>query len=600
MAKNNQTRKSLQAKETWASLGRILREVMAYRGLVATAILATVLATWISILGPRELGKATTLLFQGIHAMVAGTGQVDYASIGQILVTVLLIYLASTVLNGVQGYVLATVSESVGYRIRQRMMAKVNRMPMAYFESQPIGEVLSRITNDVDSLSASLSQGASQLLTSVATMLGVGIIMFTLHPLLASLVILLVPVAVVMLRWIMGYSQQYFQSQQEALGRLNSQIEETYGGQRIVRAFNQQSQTLDQFDKINHSLYENSWKAQFFSGIMFPLVRFISSLGYVLVVSVGGYLVVLGQLNVGEIQAFIQYVNRFTRPIMQISQIVNLFQQMAAAGERVFEFLDEAEESQLEGETLDLREVQGQVAFDGLSFAYDPAEPVIHNFNSQIQAGQKVALVGPTGAGKSTMVKLLMRFYDVDQGAIRLDGENIQTYSRASYQKAMAMVLQDTWLFKGSIMENIRYGRLEASDAEVVAAAKSARIHRIIQSLPGGYDFQLNEETDNISQGEKQLLTIARAILADRPILILDEATSSVDTRTEGLIQEAMVTLMQGRTSFVIAHRLSTIKDSDLILYMEDGDVVEQGNHQDLMALDQRYANLYRSQFASQ
>lgn len=583
----------------FTSLKRVLKGLAEFKGLIVVVLISTVLSTVLTIFGPRELGKATTLIFEGITRLVQGTGGMDFQAIGRVLVWVATLYIISAIFSAIQGYAMITMTETYTYRLREAMMDKINRMPMAYFESTPYGEVLSRIVNDVDTLGASLSQSAAQLLTSVATIIGIGIIMFSMNGLLAILVILIVPVSVIIIQWITRYSQRYFRSQQRTLGVMTGQVEEVYSGLNIVQAFNQEEETKEEFEASNDRMWQDAWRSQFYSGILFPLMRLLSNLGYAMVVIVGAFQVIMGRMSVGEIQAFTQYVNRFTQPISQISQIMNLMQTMAASADRVYEFLDEAEESQTEGDNLVVAEVEGDVTFEHVHFGYVPGQTIIHDFSAKVQSGQKVALVGPTGAGKSTIVKLLMRFYDVDGGSIRLDGEANTRYSRQSYQQAMAMVLQDTWLFKGTIMENIRYGRLDASDEEVIKAAKQARVHHFIQSLPGGYHFELSEDAANISQGQRQLLTIARALLADRPVLILDEATSSVDTRTESLIQEAMVELMKGRTSFVIAHRLSTIRDSDLIFYMEDGDIVEQGDHDTLMDLSGRYANLYNSQFAT-
>ena len=491
------------------------------------------------------------------------------------------------------------VTETVTYELRKNMIAKIDRMPMSYFESRPYGEVLSRINNDVDTLGQSLSQGVTQLFTSVLTMIGIAGIMLSMNWVLAIVVMLIVPISIAVIRFIMNRSQSYFRSQQKSVGVINGQVEEVYSGHQIVKAYNQEANTLEKLLVENEKLKESAWKSQFFSGVLFPFMRFLGSLGYVAVVLVGAYMVMIGAMNVGDIQAFTQYVNRFTQPISQLAQIVSMMQTMAAAGERVFELLDETEESQTEGGILNVSEVKGDIAFEHVAFGYNPDQIIIKDFSANVKSGQKVALVGPTGAGKTTVVKLLMRFYDVDNGSILVDNQPTKQFSRQSYQQAMAMVLQDTWLFKGSILENIRYGRLDATDEEVIEAAKAARVHHFIKQLPGAYKFEINEEASNVSQGQKQLLTIARAILADRPILILDEATSSVDTRTEILIQEAMDELMKGRTSFVIAHRLSTIKDADLILYMEQGDIVEQGNHETLIAKEGRYANLYNSQFAT-
>lgn len=586
-------------KDFMGSISRIAKEIFSHKWKMLIVILTTILSVIFSILGPRALGSATTELFNGIVRQTQGTGSIDFTAIGRILMYVILLYVVSTVFGAVQGYIMATVSETVTYDLRKNMIAKINRMPMSYFESRPYGEILSRINNDVDTLGQTLSQGVTQLLTSVLTMVGIAGIMLTMNWVLAIVVMLTVPISIAVIRFIMNRSQKYFRSQQKSVGIINGQVEEVYSGHQIVKAYNQEAQTAKKFMVENEKLRESAWKSQFFSGILFPFMRFLGSLGYVAVVLVGAYMVMIGAMNVGDIQAFTQYVNRFTQPISQLAQIVSMMQTMAAAGERVFEFLDETEESQTDGEILNIADIEGAIEFENVAFGYNPDQRIINDFSAKVQPGQKVALVGPTGAGKTTVVKLLMRFYDVNHGSIRIDQHPTTKFSRQSYQQAMAMVLQDTWLFKGSIMENIRYGRLDATDEEVIEAAKAARVHHFIKQLPGAYKFEINEEASNVSQGQKQLLTIARAILADRPILILDEATSSVDTRTEILIQEAMDELMKGRTSFVIAHRLSTIKDADLILYMEQGDIVEQGNHETLIAKNGRYANLYNSQFAT-
>ena len=586
-------------KDFMGSISRIAKEIFSHKWKMLIVILTTILSVIFSILGPKVLGSATTELFNGIIRQTQGTGSIDFTAIGRILMYVILLYVVSTVFGAVQGYIMATVSETVTYDLRKNMIAKINRMPMSYFESRPYGEILSRINNDVDTLGQTLSQGVTQLLTSVLTMVGIAGIMLTMNWVLAIVVMLTVPISIAVIRFIMNRSQKYFRSQQKSVGIINGQVEEVYSGHQIVKAYNQEAQTAEKFMVENEKLKESAWKSQFFSGILFPFMRFLGSLGYVAVVLVGAYMVMIGAMNVGDIQAFTQYVNRFTQPISQLAQIVSMMQTMAAAGERVFEFLDETEESQTDGEILNIADIEGAIEFENVAFGYNPDQRIINDFSAKVQPGQKVALVGPTGAGKTTVVKLLMRFYDVNHGSIRIDQHPTTKFSRQSYQQAMAMVLQDTWLFKGSIMENIRYGRLDATDEEVIEAAKAARVHHFIKQLPGAYKFEINEEASNVSQGQKQLLTIARAILADRPILILDEATSSVDTRTEILIQEAMDELMKGRTSFVIAHRLSTIKDADLILYMEQGDIVEQGNHETLIAKNGRYANLYNSQFAT-
>lgn len=583
----------------WTNLSRLIKEIMKFRGLLAISLISVIISTVFVILGPRELGKATSTIFEGVVHMVKGTGTVNMDEINRILLTVLILYLISTTFNIIQGYVMTTITENVAYGLRKQLMDKVNKLPMGYFESRPVGETLSRIVNDIDTLGASMSQSASELVTSIATVIGITIIMYTINPIMATIIFILLPLSWFLIKMITKYSQRYFRQQQATLGVVNGHVEEVYSGQKVVKAFNQEENMFIQFDKQNQKLKQSAWKSQFYSGIMFPLMRFISQMGYVAVVMVGAFMVAIGQMRVGEIQAFTQYVNRFTQPIIQMSMVVNLLQSMSAASERVFELIDEEEEDQTVGEQLNLNTIHGDVEFDHISFGYQKDQKIIHDFTAEVNSGSKVALVGPTGAGKSTVVKLLMRFYDVDSGSILIDEEPIRKYSRESYQQSMSMVLQDTWLFKGSIMDNIRYGRLEASEEEVIEAAKSARVHHFIQSLPGGYQFELSDDAANISQGQRQLLTIARAILADRPVLVLDEATSSVDTRTEILIQEAMDELMAGRTSFVIAHRLSTIKDSDLILYMEQGDIVEQGNHESLMALNGRYASLYNSQFAN-
>lgn len=582
-----------------ATFKRIIKELMVHKWMMTIVLGSTFLSTVLSIFGPAMLGRATTELFNGIMRQIQGTGEVDFEVIGRILLIALSLYVASALFGMLQGFVMSTVVEEVVFKLRQQLMRKIHHMPMAYFESQPYGEVLSRLTNDIDTVANSLGQSVTQLMTALLTLIGVAAIMLSMNVILALVVILLVPISYFVMRIILNNSQKYFNLQQESLGVINGQVEEVYAGQPIVKAFNQEPRTMSEFEKVNKELEASAWKSQFFSGIMFPFVRFLGYLGYVAVVIIGAFMVIRGSLTVGGIQAFSQYVTRFTVPITQLSQIVTMLQTMAAAGERVFELLDEEEEDQTSGVALEVEQVKGKVEFDQVSFGYHKNQLIIQNFSAQVKPGEKVALVGPTGAGKSTIVKLLMRFYDVDHGEIRIDGRPVNQYSRQSYQQMMAMVLQDTWLYNETIMENIRYGRKDASDEEVIQAAKSARVYHYIQQLPKGFDFILNEEATNISQGQKQLLTIARAILADRPVLILDEATSSVDTRTEILIQEAMDNLMKGRTSFVIAHRLSTIRDSDLILYMEDGDIVEQGNHEELMAVNGCYANLYNSQFAT-
>ena len=579
------------------SMKRILRELWVYKGWMLLVLITAIVGTLFNIVGPKQLGRATTEIFQGLMQQAAGTGSIDFNKIGEILLIVLGLYGISALFTAIQGFVMSTVSQQVVYQLRTRLMDKINRLPMSYFESRPYGEVLSRVTNDIDTMGMGLNQSITTMITSLLTMIGIFYMMVSISWVMALVTVLLVPLSMVLVGFLMGRSQVFFKAQQEGLGTINGQVEEVYAGQTIVKAFNQEAETLEQFVVESEKLRQSAWKSQFFSGLMFPLMNFVSDLGYLAVVILGAYFAVQGLITVGDIQAFTQYARQFTQPITQMAQVMTTLQSMAAAAERVYEFLDEAEEDQMVGELLDTSVLVGDVTFEHVKFGYKPEQIVINDFSATVKAGQKVALVGPTGAGKSTMVKLLMRFYDLNGGKIYIDQHQISEYSRSSLRQSMAMVLQDTWLFQGSIMENIRYGRLEATDEEVYEAAKSARVHHFIQSLPGGYHFELNEEGTNISQGQKQLLTIARAILADRPVLILDEATSSVDTRTEILIQEAMDRLMKGRTSFVIAHRLSTIRDADLILYMESGDIVEQGNHEELMALQGRYAELYNSQF---
>lgn len=581
------------------AIGRIFKELLAYPLAFITVIVTAIVSTVFTIIGPKEMGKAITELFKGLMRQLQGQGQVDFEAVGKILIYLLILYVISAVFGVVQGYVMSTITQKITYDLRKKMMEKIHRMPMAYFEKGPYGEVLSRITNDIDTLSNGLNQGITTLITAIVTMVGILYMMITISGLMTGIVLLILPVSALILGSLMKYSQKYFKQQQASLGIINGQIEENVAGQTIVKAYNQEETMIEKFSQENESLKESAWKSQFISGLMFPIMEFVSNLGYIGVVVSGVYFASIGQITVGDIQAFTQYVNRFTQPIGQMAQVLTMLQSMAVAGERIYEFLDEAEEVEDAQAVVNLQEVEGQVNFDQVAFAYKEDIPVIKNFSAEVLPGQKVALVGPTGAGKSTIVKLLMRFYDVNQGQIRLDGHNIVDYDRQAYRSAISMVLQDTWLFKGSIMENIRYGRLDATDEEVIQAAKLARANHFIEALPKGYDFEINEEANNISLGQKQLLTIARAILADRPVLILDEATSSVDTRTETLIQEAMDQLMAGRTSFVIAHRLSTIRNADHIFYMEHGDIVEQGSHDELMKLDGAYANLYKSQFVT-
>lgn len=556
-----------------------------------------VAGTVFSIVGPKILGKATTELFNGLVAKVNGTGEIDFGKIGMILLWTLGLYVLSACFSFVQGFVMSGISNDVTYNLRKDISKKINRLPLNYYESRTNGEILSRITNDVDTLQMSLNQSLTQLITSVTTLIGVFIMMLSINVWMTLAALLILPVSMFIIQTVMKHSQKYFQDQQSYLGKVNGQIEENFGGHNVVRVFNKENDVVEEFEKDNQKLYESAWKSQFFSGMMMPVMQFVGNLGYVMVALLGGVFVIKKSIEVGDIQSFFQYIRNFTQPIQQIAQITNLLQSSAAASERVFEFLEEPEESQNEKNPVDVNTLTGDVQFEHVKFGYNPDKIIINDFSADVKDGQKIAIVGPTGAGKTTMVKLLMRFYDLNGGRIKVDGYDIKDFKRSSLREMFGMVLQDTWLFSGTIMENIRYGRLDATDEEVIAAAKAAHVHNFIMQQPGGYDMVLDEETSNISQGQKQLLTIARAILANNKILILDEATSSVDTRTEVRIQKAMDNLMKGRTSFVIAHRLSTIKDADLILVMKDGDIIEQGNHEELLAKKGFYADLYNSQF---
>ncbi len=564
--------------------------------LILVAIFA-IGSTIFTVIGPKILGNATTELFNGLVAKLTGTGSINFHRIGVILLGLMVMYVVSGIFSFVQGWLMTGISQKMSLRMRRDISKKINRMPLGYFESNKIGDVLSRITNDVDTLGQSLNQSITQLITSVCTLIGITVMMLTISPLMTLITVIILPVSIILVALVVKCSQKYFKAQQHYLGRIDGQIEETFSGHNVVKAFNQEETELKAFQKTNQILFDSAWKSQFLSGLMQPVMNFVGNLGYVAVAVSGAMLAAAGTIAVGDIVAFVQYVKRFTQPITQLSQVSNMLQSMAAAAERIFQFLNEEEEDQTVRDAIPASTITGQVTFDHVRFSYTPDKPVIHDFTCEVKPGQMVAIVGPTGAGKTTIVKLLMRFYDVDSGAIRLDGHDVREFNRSDLREGFGMVLQDTWLFKGTILENIRYGRLDATDEEVIAAAKAARADRFIRTLPGGYQMELNEEATNVSQGQKQLLTIARAILADNPILILDEATSSVDTRTEQLIQSAMTNLMKGRTSFVIAHRLSTIKNADLILVMKDGDIVEQGNHQELLAQNGFYASLYNAQF---
>ena len=553
--------------------------------------------TVFNIVGPKILGKATTEIFNGLVSKVSGGAGMDFEKIAQILLFTLALYVISSALSFVQGLIMTGISQKTTYRLRKEISEKINRMPMRYFDTKTHGEVLSRVTNDVDTLGHSLNQSATQMITSVTTIIGVLVMMLSISPLMTVVALLILPISMTMISRIMKRSQKYFRGQQEYLGNVNGQVEEVYSGHNIVKAFNKEDDMIRTFEETNDQLYESAWKSQFFSGMMMPIMSFVGNLGYVAVAILGGFLAIKKTIEVGDIQSFIQYVRNFTQPIQQVAQVANMLQSTAAASERVFEFLEEEEEDVIVENPVSVEGLKGNVEFDHVHFGYNEDKIIVNDFSAKIKEGQKIAIVGPTGAGKTTMIKLLMRFYDVNGGAILIDGHNVKDFNRSELRQMFGMVLQDTWLFHGSIKDNIKYGKLDATDEEVIEAAKAARVHRFVQTLPGGYDMELNEEASNVSQGQKQLLTIARAILADPKILILDEATSSVDTRTEIQIQKAMDTLMKGRTSFVIAHRLSTIRDADLILVMKDGDILEQGNHETLLAQNGFYAELYKSQF---
>ena len=586
-----------KAKDFKSAMKRLFQYMKKYRIQLGIMIVFAVGSTIFSIVGPKILGKATTELFDGLMSKISGGKGIDFGKIGAILLWTLGLYLVSAAFSFIQGWIMTGISNQVTYNLRKDISGKINRLPMKYFESRTHGEILSRITNDVDTLQMSINQSFTQLITSVTMLIGVFVMMLSINVWMTLAALLILPVSMTIISKVMKRSQKYFQAQQKYLGDVNGQIEEIYSGQQVVKAFNKEEDVIRTFEETNEKLYTSAWRSQFFSGMMMPIMQFVGNLGYVMVALLGGVMVIKGKVMVGDIQAFFQYIRNFTQPIQQIAQVTNLLQSSAAAAERVFEFLDEEEEDQTVEHPADIRNIQGNVEARHVAFGYQPDHLIIHDFSGYVKAGQKVAIVGPTGAGKTTMIKLLMRFYEVNSGEILIDGHNVKEFNRSQLRELFGMVLQDTWLFHGTIMENIRYGRLDATDEEVIAAAKAAHAHHFIMSQPGGYQMMLNEETSNISQGQKQLLTIARAILADNKILILDEATSSVDTRTEERIQAAMDNLMRGRTSFVIAHRLSTIRDADLILVMKDGDIIEQGTHDSLLAEGGFYANLYNSQF---
>lgn len=585
-----------KAKEFKGTTRKILSYIGSYKIAIVLVMISAVAGTVFNIVGPKVLSKATTEIFNGLVSKVSGGAGIDFHKVGVILLILLGLYCVSALFSFIQGYIMSGISQKLSFRMRKEISEKINRMPLAYFESKTVGEVLSRITNDVDTFGMSLNQSITTLITSVTTLIGVFIMMMTISPLMTLIALVILPISAFLISVVVKHSQKYFKAQQEYLGDINGTIEESYSGHTIIKAFNREEKVNQDFQETNAKLYSSAWKSQFLSGLMQPIMTFVGNLGYVAVAVTGSMLAVAGSITVGDIQAFIQYVRSFTQPITQIAQVFNMLQSMAAAAERIFEFLDEEEEPVTEN-SVRLEDIKGEVEFEHVRFGYDPQKPVIHDFTCHVEPGSMVAIVGPTGAGKTTMVKLLMRFYDVNSGCIKVDGENVKDFERRNLREAFGMVLQDTWLFKGTIMENIRYGRLDATDEEVIAAAKAANADHFIRTLPGGYAMELNEEASNVSQGQKQLLTIARAILADNRIMILDEATSSVDTRTEQHIQDAMANLMKGRTSFVIAHRLSTIRDADVILVMKDGDIIEQGNHKQLLAQNGFYAQLYNSQF---
>jgi len=579
------------------SMKQIVRYSGNYKYAFVVVILFAIAGTVFQVIGPKVMGRATTVLAEGLMHKIKGTGTIDFTTIGRILAFATALYALSAVLTFVQGWIMTGITQKIVYNLRRDISEKINRMPMKYFESHQYGDVLSRITNDVDTLGTGLNQSVTTIITSVATVIGVLVMMMTISPLMTLISFVTIPVSIFLLGLIIKMSQKHFKAQQEYLGNINGQIEENFAGQLVIKAFNKEETIEKTFNETNEILYESAWKSQFISGIMQPVMMFVGNLGYVGVAISGAMLAIKNVIGIGDVQAFIQYVRSLTQPLSQAAQVMNQVQSMGAAGERVFEFLAEEEETRDTDDAISTLDVEGFVEFDHVKFGYNPDQIIINDFSASVKPGQKIAIVGPTGAGKTTIVKLLMRFYDVNGGSIKIDGNDIRTMSRHGLRNNIAMVLQDTWLYSDTIMENIRYGNQDASDEEVIAAAKAARANRFIKTLPGGYNMVLNEDATNISEGQKQLLTIARAILADRKILILDEATSSVDTRTEVRIQEAMDQLMKGRTTFVIAHRLSTIKNADLILVMNHGDIIEQGSHDELLAKGGAYADLYNSQF---
>ncbi|EJO5346942.1 ABC transporter ATP-binding protein [Clostridium botulinum] len=591
-----------KAKDFKGTMKKLGKYIMPYKMPIIFVIILAVGSAAFSIAGPKILGKATTKLFEGLVQKVMGVkgAFIDFDYIGKIIILLLGLYIISSIFSFIQGYIMSSVAQKISYKLRREISEKINRIPIKYFDNQTHGEVLSRVTNDVDTVSQTLNQSMSQIITSIVTIIGVLIMMLSISWQMTIVALLILPVSMMIIMFVVKKSQKYFKAQQEDLGNINGHVEEIYGGHNIMRAFNREDEAIEKFDKINDKLYSSAWKSQFLSGMMMPIMSFIGNIGYVLVSILGGWLAIKKTIEVGDILSFIQYVRRFTQPISQVAQIANVLQSTAASAERVFEFLQEEEEIKETENPVKLEKVHGEVEFKDVEFGYNQDKIIINDFTAKIKPGQKVAIVGPTGAGKTTIIKLLMRFYDVGKGGIFIDGHNINDFKRADLRKIFGMVLQDTFLFTGTIKENIAYGKLGASTEEVIKAAKSAHVHNFVETLPNGYDMELSEDASNISQGQKQLLTIARAILSDPKILILDEATSSVDTRTELLIQKAMENLMEGRTSFIIAHRLSTIRDADLILVMKDGDIIEQGNHEELLKAKGFYYSLYNSQFQNE
>ena len=586
-----------KAKDFKGSIVKLIGYLGGYKVIIIIAIIIAIASTAANIIGPKILGEATTSLFEGLIAVVRGTGTVDFDFIGRIILITLALYLSSAIFRYIQGWIMAKLSTNISYRLRRDISEKINRMELKYYDRTTKGEILSRITNDIDTINQTLSQSITQIITSIVTVLGILIMMFTISWMMTLVALVIIPLSGVVVAFIVKRSQKHFAQQQEYIGHVNSHVEEMYGGHIVMKAFSGEKKSQEKFETYNKTLHRSAWKSQFYSGLMMPMMTFIGNLGYVGVAILGGWLTIQKVISVGDIQAFIQYVRTFTQPIAQLANISNVLQQTAAAAERVFEFLGETEEVAESTKPIKLEKVEGLVEFSNVNFSYNPEKTIIHSFSATAQPGQKIAIVGPTGAGKTTMVKLLMRFYDVNDGAILVDGNDIRDFTRTDLRDMFGMVLQDTWLFNGTILENIRYGRPDATDAEVVTAAEAAHVDHFVNTLPGGYHMELNEELTNISEGQKQLLTIARAVLADPEVLILDEATSSVDTRTEILIQKAMDNLMKNRTSFVIAHRLSTIRDADLILVMNEGDIVEQGTHNELLERGGFYAELHNSQF---